>query len=224
MIYAFPGQQPEVFFSDLDKLLTYAPSHFSCYELSYEPGTPLTKKRNAGKWTPEDPDLCEKLFLETRNFFSQHHYSHYEVSSFAQENSPCWHNVSTWRMLDCVGLGAGAVGWKTGVRQKNILRPEKYESTIFQRGSAVFEEEKPTRKTVLFDLFMMGLRMPLEGVSVQRAKRLTGLDPLRIYAKELAALQKKGLLQANAEQIRVTPKGLLLLDTILQSFLPTQSV
>ena len=224
MIYAFPGQHPESFFSDLEKLLAYSPDHFSCYELSYEPGTALTKKRDAGKWNPEDPDLCEKLFLAVHEIFSRHQYSHYEVSNFALDNSPCWHNVATWRTLDCVGLGAGAVGWESGVRQKNILRPVEYESAIFERGSATLEKEVPKKETILFDLFMMGLRMPHEGVSIERAERLTGLNPLLVYDKELAQLRQEGLLQVTPEQIRVTPKGLLLLDTVLQSFLPTQSV
>lgn len=226
MIYAFPGQDPESWFRDLEQVQALGPEHLSCYELTYEPGTSLTRLRDAGRWQAEDLDLCLKLFIETRARNEAAGYHGYEVSAFAKDREASRHNLAYWRSLDYVGIGAGAAGWDGVVRRKNFERPEIYEAAVRNGKDPVDQSEACPAETILFDALMMGLRLQEEGVDLGRLKRISGLDLLQESQDLVHALRDEGLIEILADTLgqprllRATTKGFLLLDDILQRFLP----
>jgi putative oxygen-independent coproporphyrinogen III oxidase len=224
LIFAFPGQDPKAWEQDLCSVIRLGPDHLSCYELSYEPGTALTRLRDVGRWAAEDPDLCEKLFHRTEAIAAGFGFERYEVSNYAQPGSACLHNLAAWRSLPYFGIGAGAASWSGGVRRKNIDRPDLYEQAVFDCLDPVADSESVPARTVVFDMLMMGLRLTREGVSRSRVKIISGLDPMEIYADPLAELERQGLLEIDADHIRTSPQGLLLLDTILTKLLPGSPV
>lgn len=225
LIFAFPGQDPDQWFEDLEAVHALEPEHLSCYELAYEPGTALTRLRDVGRWEMEDPELCLELFEETRRRNEAAGYGGYEVSAFAKAGEASRHNLAYWRSLDYAGIGAGAAGWKDGLRRRNVELPEEYERRVEAGRDPVGEQEQCTPETVLFDGLMMGLRLPKEGVSLARLRRISGLDLLEEHGEDIARAQEEGLLEllgpAGAPTtLRTTARGLLLLDDILQRFLP----
>ncbi|MGB0951921.1 MAG: radical SAM family heme chaperone HemW [Planctomycetota bacterium] len=225
LIYAFPGQDPESWFADLKTVQDLKPEHLSCYELSYEPGTALTRLRDVGRWEQEDPDLCLELFEETRRRNEAAGYFGYEVSAFAKEGEASRHNLAYWRSLDYVGIGAGAAGWKDGVRRRNQELPDVYEQMVFAGEDPVDQHERSTQETILFDGLMMGLRLQHEGVSLPRLRRISGIDLMDRHGEDVRRTCEEGLLELVEEDgeaviLRTTPRGFLLLDDILQRFLP----
>jgi oxygen-independent coproporphyrinogen-3 oxidase len=226
MIYAFPGQDPGAWFRDLEQVHALEPEHLSCYELTYEPGTSLTRLRDAGRWRAEDPDLCLELFLETRARNLDAGYHAYEVSAFAKEGEACRHNLAYWRSLNYVGVGAGAAGWDGVVRRRNVERPETYEAMVREGKDPVDLLEQGSDEMILFDALMMGLRLQEEGVQLQRLQRTSGLDLLKESGTVVRSLCEQGLLElltdthGSPSRLRATAKGFLLLDDILQRFLP----
>ncbi|MBC8405928.1 MAG: radical SAM family heme chaperone HemW [Planctomycetes bacterium] len=226
LIFAFPGQDPERWRLDLAEVLNFAPNHISCYELSYEPGTALTRLRDVGRWNAEDPDLCEYLFKQTGEQCSAAGYQRYEISNFCQPDHQCLHNLAAWQSFDFIGIGAGAASSMAGTRRHNIERPDAYQAVIENGGDPLSREERPNAETVLFEHMLMGMRLTQQGVSRQRAKRQTGLDPWQEYRDQLVDLGQQGLIHADGDldQICVTPRGALLLDHILMQFLPSASV
>jgi len=224
LIFGFPGQNPDTFFSDLNQVLAENPDHLSCYELTYEPGTPLTRKKDAGKWQAEDPDLCEKLFLETAVVCKDNGLFRYEISNYAKPGEACLHNLAAWRSFPYLGIGAGASSWWEGSRRQNLLNPQDYENAVFQNDDPCGFEEKPNNETILFDLVMMGLRLPEEGVSLARIGEQSGLDLFQIHGPLLSDFEKKGWLVITETHVRVTSAGMLLLDTMLEQLLPKASV
>ncbi len=224
LIFAYPGQTLKAWEQTLQQVLSLQPEHISCYELSYEPGTALTRLKEAGRWQAEDVDQCLRLFLHTRQILGDAGYFAYEVSAFAKEQEAARHNLAYWRFLDYVGLGAGASSWHNGKRRRNLALPEEYSQAMLAGNDPVAEEEACRAQTVLFDILMMGLRLPEEGVSVARAKRISGLDLLAEHKSLLQQLIGQGLLEllpsGNDHLLRCTNQGLLLLDNILQRFLP----
>ncbi|HEX9795165.1 MAG TPA: radical SAM family heme chaperone HemW [Planctomycetota bacterium] len=225
LIYAFPGQEPGAWHQDLDRVLGLEPDHVSCYELAYEPGTSLTRLRDAGRWREEDPDICRALFDTTGERCAAAGYGRYEISNFARPGEACLHNMAYWRSLEWVGIGAGAASWRHGERRKNTLRPDAYEAAVFEGRDPVGERRRPDADEVLFDHFLMGLRLPAEGVRLARAEAASGLDPCEVWAAEFAALQAEGLLELARDPegeacVRATSEGLIWLDSILERLLP----
>ncbi len=226
LIYAFPGQTLLEWKNDLATIQALGAEHLSCYELSYEPGTALTRLRDAGRWQPAKEDTCAEMFSLTREINAAAGYEAYEVSAFAQPGEASLHNLSYWRSLNYVGIGAGAAGWRDGVRRRNIEKPHEYEAAVFAGKDPVAESESLAKPIVLFDHLMMGLRLPGEGVLLERVRRATGLDPLQEYQAEIAALCAQHLLELvdsqQGQRLRTTAQGLLLLDNILVRFLPDE--
>ncbi|MCH2101023.1 MAG: radical SAM family heme chaperone HemW [Planctomycetes bacterium] len=224
LIFAFPGQDPASWEADLRAVLASKPGHVSCYELSYEPGTALTRLRNAGRWKAEDSDLCEELYLRTGKILAEHVYERYETSNFARPGERCLHNLAAWRNLHYVGVGAGAASWHGGARRKNIERPEAYQAAVESGIDPVGECERPDANTALFDHLMMGLRLVGEGVSRARVRAATGLDPVDHFANQWQAMREDGWVEWDAHYLRTTARGALLLDSVLTRLLPGEPV
>ncbi len=225
LIFAFPGQDPAVWRQDLSEVLSWQPEHVSCYELSYEPGTALTRLRDAGRWTGEESQRCRELFEATAALTAERGFGAYEVSAFARAGEASLHNLAYWRSLDYVGIGAGAASWRHGERRKNLERPDAYEAALAAGSDPAAERERTAAPTVLFDNLMMGLRLREEGVSHARLLARTGLSPQTAdCAPAWRALHEEGMLEtvgAGADRrTRATPRGLLFLDDLLVRLAP----
>lgn len=224
LIFAFPGQDPVAWQADLEAVLATEPGHLSCYELSYEPGTALTRLRDKGRWQAEDPDLCEQLYRDTGARLLDAGYERYETSNFAREGERCLHNLAGWRCLEYVGIGAGAAGFYQGVRRKNLERPDAYVEALAQGRDPVGEQETPNHETQLFDQMMMGLRLQDEGVSRARVLARLGLDPVEALRDTLEPLRNAGWVEWDDARVRTTAAGALLLDSVLVRLLPSNAV
>lgn len=222
LIHSFPGHDLQPWLEDLAVLVDLQPDHLSCYELSFEPGTPLTRRRDAGRFPEEGEDKRKEVFLATGNFLQEAGFDRYEVSNFARPGEACRHNVGYWLLRPCVGLGSGAVSWDGQARRRNEEDLKLWQRRLGQ--DAAEEEERPPARTRLFDCYMMGLRMPQVGVTWALAELRSGLDARREYAEAWTTLTDQGLVTLNQERARVTPQGLLLLDSVLEQLLPSLSV
>lgn len=226
LIFAYPGQNPKEWYEDLAAVHALQPEHISCYELAYEPGTALTRLKDAGRWEAENPDRCFELFTETRARNKAAGFAAYEVSAFARPGEEALHNLVYWRNLEYVGIGAGASGWWKGIRRRNLERPDAYEKAVFSGTDPADEKENSSPETILFDALMMGLRLPKEGVDLNRLRRISGIDLLDFHGDLVAQLVTENMLEFLQSQtgephsLRATEKGFLLLDDILQRFLP----
>jgi putative oxygen-independent coproporphyrinogen III oxidase len=224
LIFAFPGQDPRAWREDLLAVMAWGPEHLSCYELSYEPGTALTRLRDAGRWEAEESARCRELFDATAALCAERGYGAYEVSAFARTGEASLHNLAYWRSLEWVGIGAGAASWRAGERRRNLERPDAYEQALARSEDPVGERERPSAATALFDALMMGLRLREEGVLHARLQRQSGLDAPIACAPQWQALHDEGLLETlgdgAATRTRATPHGLRFLDDVLVRLAP----
>ncbi|MFT7517557.1 MAG: oxygen-independent coproporphyrinogen-3 oxidase [Myxococcota bacterium] len=226
LIYSFPGQDPKQWGDDLKAMHALGPEHLSCYELSYEPGTSLTKLRNAGRHHPNSNEFAAMMFKMTRELNSAAGYKPYEVSAFAKEGRQCLHNLAYWNSRPYVGIGAGAASWQHPYRTMNLATPEKYIAAISSGKDFHSEKSDCEPQTILFDALMMGLRLEQNGISVERLQELSGIDARKHYADIWQKLEGLNMVEFvernNTTLIRATPTGYLHLDTILTELLPNE--
>ncbi len=222
LIFAFPGQDLSAWKADLREILDLGPEHLSCYELSFEPGTALSRMRDHGRIQAESAELRLELFRTTKEMCAASGLQRYEVSNFARTGEECRHNLHYWRNENYLGIGAGAWSWMDGVRRRNCLDPNRYQERIEAGRDPTDITERPSPQTVLFDCFMMGLRLEREGVDCRRVERISGLDPFDSCGETLSALLDEGLLLRESSRLRASERGFLLLDSVLERLLPEE--
>jgi coproporphyrinogen III oxidase-like Fe-S oxidoreductase len=88
LIYGLPGQGLEDWEKTLGQALAFAPEHLSCYQLTYEAGTPLGRRQARGEVTPAREEGERAFFLFTSRFLEERGYLHYEISNFARLRDP----------------------------------------------------------------------------------------------------------------------------------------
>ncbi len=212
LIFAIPGQTIEMWSDDLDRALEMPIDHLSCYNLTYEAGTPITALVKAGELEPIDEDIEIEMYLLAVEHLAAAELDRYEVSNFARPGCECQHNVAYWRGEAYLAAGPAASGHLAGHRWRNVPDLTAY---LASTGlSPVIEHEAPDPRRELAERIMLGLRL-CEGVDVL----LTGHPAERVVAAERA-----GLLERQGTRIRLTDAGFLQADGIAADLMPMPDV
>jgi oxygen-independent coproporphyrinogen-3 oxidase len=148
----------------------------------------------------------------------------YEISNYARPGAHARHNVNYWRSGDYLGLGAGAHSYKQsngkpvfGKRWSNEKNPGRYMQLVRDGGSATVDQEEIDRTKAAGEFMFMGLRMT-EGVSSQVFSSRFGPAPRAFYPQIENWLEGE-LMEDNNGYLRLTPRGLLLANSIFIDFM-----
>ncbi|MFW5653121.1 MAG: radical SAM family heme chaperone HemW [Planctomycetota bacterium] len=183
LIFGIPGQTLDDWSADLDRALELEPEHLSCYALTFEPGTAMTARRDAGRIAPIDEDLEADMFILTRDRLREAGFIDYEISNFARPGAACRHNMAYWRNENWLAAGPSASGHMNGLRWKVLPHLARYLATT--GPSPVSEHEFVPVATRLGEQIMLGLRLTagLDLTSLRSAIH-THLTPERCNAFE----------------------------------------
>ena len=239
LIYGLPGQTLADWETSLRAALALEPEHFSLYALTVEEGTLLHEQVETAVWPEPDPDLAADMYELACELLAGAGYSHYEISNWARPNYECLHNLFYWRNERYVGLGAGAWGhWPDGsvsYRPVNVRHPRKYVRQIktgvgqldgetpclpATPATAVIEEVSPPM--AMAETMFMGLRLLQEGVSRDAFRRRFNVDPLDVYATQLAGLAAQGKIEWDEKAIRLLLAAVLTSNQVFTQFLPDE--
>lgn len=217
LMFGLPHQTPEQADADLITALNHDPGHLSRYELTLEPNTVFAR------YPPPRPadDAITAMYEAGRERLAAAGYAHYELSSYAQPGHRCRHNLNYWRFGDYLAIGAGAHGKLSFTDPPRIERywNEKHPKHYLAQ-SAHGPPRRHSSRIAAADLpleFMMNaLRLP-QGATRDQFQARTGL-PIADIAPILRDLRAQGLMDADPATLKTTPRGLLLLNDILQRF------
>ena len=207
LIYALPGQTEAEWRATLDRALGFGTEHLSLYQLTIEPGTRFAAMAARGELTPADPDFAADLFELTRTVTQAAGLPAYEISNHARKGSESRHNLTYWRYGDYLGVGPGAHGRRAGIATTRIRKPENWLARIAADGHGIELEEGLSPQSRAREALVMGLRLE-EGLPRERVDGA-------VDEKAVARLTGMGLIEQSRDQLRVTAKGMLLLDAIL---------
>lgn len=206
LIYALPGETMTTWQRDIDEALQLNVQHISCYCLSYEAGTPLTKLLDSGQVVETDEETENRMFDELCSQLKNHGFEHYEVSNFALPGRRAQHNSSYWNDTPYIGLGAGAHSYDGQVRRWNIADLAAYVKRVLS-GSNYWEEEVLTDEQKSIEHIMLGLRTK-DGIALT--------DELLPKAQQLI---EQGLLLDKNGQLIATQNGLHILNRIIEQLI-----
>lgn len=220
LIYARENQSLQTWAHELREALSLAGDHVSLYQLTIEAGTAFAARQSAGGLSAlPDDDTGADLYALTQELCESAGLSAYEVSNHARSGAESRHNLLYWRYGDYAGIGPGAHGRLTLNAQRwateTPLAPSQWLAQVERYGHGESQRTPLSPAAQMAECLMMGLRLS-EGVSLPRLRRLdgVGIDPNRIA--DLAALD---VLESDGEQLRATPRGRLLLNSVLAELL-----
>lgn len=230
LIYAIPGQTLDDGRRDLDAALSLEPGvgHLSCYALTYEPNTAMTKRLALGHFDRADDDLEADMFEATVDTLRAAGFDRYEVSNFARRGrggGECLHNMAYWRQESWLAAGPSASahlrltdhragGW----RWKNLPRLTDWMEGVASTAGLppVVDLEAPDPPRAIAERVMTGLRLGegIDGASLRLD--LDAVAPGRRVAFDGAIENETnaGLLVERAGRVSLTDRGFLFADGV----------
>ncbi len=208
LIYARPGQDAAAWRAELSRALGLAGEHLSLYQLTVEDGTAFAARGIA----PSDEDTACVLFEATQEITAAAGLPAYEISNHARPGAECRHNLTYWRGGDWLGIGPGAHGRLGLDAVVQIRAPASWLAAVETAGHGIAVRETLDPADRAEERAMMGLRLA-EGLPPDsEAWRV-------IVPAGLERMIDGGFVEHDANGLRVTPKGRLVLNAVLAELL-----
>jgi len=223
LIYGLPGQIRQGWLTDLEAAVAFNPAHLSCYLLSYEPGTLLHARRQAGEIRTLPLKRRAGLFMSTVRFLEARGYAHYEISNFAKilpdgKTPRSRHNQKYWTFLPYVGLGPGAHSFAENERTWNVRNLRQY-IEVTQSGRRPLDgTERLSHRQQMVETLFLGLRRR-EGISPALFEARFGGFFSGPVLKMAEGLEERGWLLFSPKRFALTREGMPYLDSIVEAFI-----
>lgn len=223
LIYGLPGQAPDNWRETLLSALELCPEHLSVYGLKLEPGTPLAEDVAAGRLQECGEEEQFSMWSETQRLTASAGLGRYEISNYALPGRQSRHNLTYWRNLPYLALGAGASGYLNSdgshyVRYANDEDVEGYVASLDRGELPRVWEEHQTPEQERADTVMMGLRLT-GGLDRSDFQDRFGQPFEFFYGGQLAAMTGDGLMGSSDTAVFLTERGLLLSNYVLSRFI-----
>lgn len=217
LIYGLPAQTIDTWHYSVNKAIELDAPHISCYNLSYEEGTPLYNMREQGKTTECSDDDCIMMYEILIRELHSTGYEHYEISNFAKGGKYSRHNSNYWNLTPYLGLGAAAHSFDGKTRRYNPSSIHEYMQNVSNRGVAC-EEEQETMWERFNEYVMLNLRT-IWGVNLNKVKEMFGDELYYHLIKYSKRFIDSGELQKTNNTITLTDKGIMLADYIIRTLI-----
>jgi len=217
LIYARPKQTAEEWRAELTAALGLSLGHLSLYQLTIEPETAFFDLSRRGKLRIPGAGLAADLFDLTQEICEAAGLPAYEVSNHAWPGEESRHNLTYWRYGDYIGVGPGAHGRISAgyakIATAALMAPAAWAAQVRELGHVCTERLELSAREQADEMVLMGLRLS-EGLDVQRMQARTGYRPA---SAKLSELEGEGLLLTEGSRVRVTGRGRLVLNAIVEA-------
>jgi oxygen-independent coproporphyrinogen-3 oxidase len=225
LIYGVPGQTLASWQESVEAVLGLEPTHLSLYCLTIEPGTPMQRWLENGRFAPPDPDLAAEQYEWATQRLAAAGLDHYEISNWALPGRQCEHNLTYWRNLPYLGLGAGAHGYAAGQRYHIVRQPRVYlrrmaegQPTAYPLTAAVADSHHLERAEAMADTVMTQLRLLQEGLDLGAFTHTFGQSLQAAFPGEVERLTEWGLVRVRNGRLLLTEQGRFLSNQVFYRF------
>ena len=195
-----------------------APEHLSLYILELHAGVPLLAEMARAGWQqPPDDDAAEMYELAMARFDAAG-YRQYEISNLARPGRESRHNLKYWSDGEWIGFGPGAHSTVSGRRWSNVAGVEDWAARLEAGEPAWTGERFLTREERWQEALITGLRLA-EGLDLGAFRGRYGIDVGARFAADLQAFEAQGLASREGGRLRLSRRGMLVANEILQVFI-----
>ncbi len=221
LIYGRPNQNLNEWKEELNEAIQLSPFHISLYQLIIEKGTPFYRNKVQ---TPNE-DIATKLYEETNNILEKNNIFQYEISNYTKSGYECKHNLVYWNNGEWVGIGAGAHG-RININQKrysiqNLKKPLNWLDKTLKNKNGISIKNLLLKQEIIEEYLIMGLRIK-DGIKIENLQK--NIDCNSFYdildKENIEFLTKLNLIHANENNIKLTKKGFLLLNSVIEKLVP----
>jgi len=214
LIYGLPGRTHDDWKVQIEAATALGPDHITAYSLTYEPGTRLTRQRDAGEFREPTDGEARDLFVFTHDEMKRHGFTAYEVSAFARaEPFRSRHNRKYWEDIPYLGLGPSAHSYRNGTRFWNTPQVQRYIRRLAAGELAQTGEEHLESTDKKLELLFLRLRTT-SGLSLDAFREEFGADLRDTHRVLLGSLVRDGLATLNGTTLRLRTSGLAMADGI----------
>jgi len=213
LIYGIPNTGKNYWAKQLSTLLGLKPAHISAYALTVEPQTVLGKRVKEHSQSEAGEEQIASDYELLCQMTHQAHYTHYEISNFAQPGCEARHNSNYWKAESYLGIGPGAHSFRPGIRQWNIANNSLYIKKI-QTEKIWFESETLSKVQQLNEYLMTRLRTHY-GIQAAFIANTWGLAEKNRIMNLLKKWHRQGLVQTNSSSWRLNEKAWLISDRLI---------
>lgn len=217
LIYGLPGQTPEAWEENLRQAIRLGTPHLSAYHLTYEEGTALYKRLQAGQVEPVDEEVSVTLFHILTERMAEAGFQHYEISNFARPGFHARHNSAYGTGKPYLGLGPSAHSYNRTSREWNVASLPLYLRGI-ESGQPATERETLDLSTRYNDFIITGLRT-MWGISLDKLRTEFGEALLAYCQKQALPYIQRGLLRQENDRLALSQAGILLSDGIMSELM-----
>ena len=213
LIQSIPGMSPEDVLNDARIVAGLEPEHISFYNLIYEPGTPMTQDRDAGRIVPPGDDEEADNYYAVKASLEGSGYGHYEISNFCRSGRECLHNVACWQGDEYFGCGPSAHSHWNGARFGNIRDLQGYCDRLLKNENPFGELERLISEDKAREILVMGLRLT-EGVDLAAFERLAGTSVDELCGPIIESLIEEHLLQRLGNRLALAGDALFISNSV----------
>ncbi len=218
-IYGYQTQSMDDLKDDLTKAVNFDCPHVSCYQLTFEEGTPFFQLLREGKIRPINEEQEVEIFEYIQNFLREFFFNRYEISNYALKNFESKHNLAYWKYQNYLGIGPSAHSRLVFDNQKYELKKysnlDKWKSNLSNNPPAYEEKRILTDYEQLEEIFVMGLRLS-DGILVESLKSKFSDSMLNSIFERIVFLRDKNLLKKSDTHIRLSESGVLKQNSIVE--------
>jgi len=223
LIFGLWSESPEGWKAELEEAVRLPAKHVSCYELTYESGTPLFGMLENKVISPPEDDVVAGMYETAIEELAFKGFKQYEVSNFAKPGFESRHNMNYWDNSSYLGLGASAFSYDSETRSRNVSDVREYTRLVLDGKNVTdFSEklspERRARETAAVKIRTRG------GIDFKWFRNKTGYDLKDLEKKAIPKLIDDGLIKYTRDKDEVTGislkrKGFLFCDTVSSSLL-----
>lgn len=212
-----PGQTVAQWLASVDALIDVAPDHASLYLLELYPNAPLQELMARQQWSQTPDDDAADMYEMAMDRLALAGLRQYEISNVARPGRESRHNLKYWHDTGWLAFGCGAHGSRGGRRWKHVADTRSYVERVRAGADPVGEARRLDRETQLAEALFMGLRLSA-GVDLHDYHARFGQDVWLRYGEALGPAVDAGLLERDSGRIRLTRRGMLLANEVMQVF------
>jgi oxygen-independent coproporphyrinogen-3 oxidase len=208
VIFSIPGAPRVHWEHTLQRLMALRPEHVSTYSLTIEEGTRFAQRTRQGHLQPVSEEDDAWAYTRAMQALAAAGYEQYEVSNFARPGYRSRHNWGYWHGAEYLGVGLSAHTFLDGRRHWNTQPIWQYITRLEAGQTPCAGKEVLDAATVRQEQVWLQLRT-CAGTVLETAELA-----LLQHRPKFQGLLEAGLVQLEAQRLRLTQRGLLLADAI----------